>query len=62
MIAALGEEQCYEVEFGSEKYQVEVKLLDNTDEYLHVGVFVDDGTLPASLRPESASFIRAKLE
>jgi hypothetical protein len=62
LIAALGEEQCYEVEFESEKYQVEVELLENTEEYVHVGVSVDDGTLPASLRPEFSSFIRPNLE
>ncbi len=28
---------------------VEVQLLENTQKYLHVGVDVDDGSMPASL-------------
>jgi hypothetical protein len=30
--------RTYEVEFESEKYQVEVQILENTDSYVHVGV------------------------
>jgi len=39
---------------------VEVQLLENTGTYVHVGVSVDDGSLPASLHPLSSSFIRKK--
>jgi len=49
-----------EVEFESRKYQVEVEILENTQKYVHVMVSVDDGSLPASSRPVSASFIRQK--
>jgi hypothetical protein len=49
--------ECYEVEFESTKYQVEVDLLENTERYIHVAVSVDDGSLPASFRPASSSFI-----
>jgi hypothetical protein len=52
--------QAYEVEFGSKKYQVEVELLENTAECIHVAVSVDDGSLPDSLFPLTSSFIRHK--
>jgi hypothetical protein len=52
--------QAYEIEFDSKKYQVEVELLENTEQYLHVMVAVDDGSLPASIRPLTHTFIRPK--
>ena len=48
----------YEIEFESIKHQVEVELLENTNEYVHVVISVDDGTLPASLSPVSCSFVQ----
>jgi hypothetical protein len=59
-VAALLEVRAYEVEFDGKRYQVEVQLLENTDQYVHVGVNVDDGSLPASFRPLSDSFVREK--
>ncbi len=56
----LAKEQAYEVEFGGKAYQVEVEVLENTDKYLHFMIAVDDGTIPASFRPISESFIREK--
>jgi hypothetical protein len=58
--AELADVHCYRVEFEGNKFQVEVQLLENTDKYLHVGVDVDDGSIPASFRPLSTSFIRDK--
>jgi hypothetical protein len=52
--------QAYEVEIDSKKYQVEVELLENTEEYIHVVVAVDDGRLPASISPLIHSFISRK--
>jgi len=60
LAAELADDQVYEVEFESRKYQVEVELLENTAKYLHVAVSVDDGSLPASIRPLTDSFIRNK--
>ena len=60
LIAELGEVQAYEIEFENKKYQVEVEILENTEKYIHVLVAVDDGTLPASISPLNASFIREK--
>jgi len=60
LLAELGEVQAYETEFKSRKYQVEVEILENTEKYVHVMVAVDDGSLPASIRPLSESFIREK--
>jgi tRNA U54 and U55 pseudouridine synthase Pus10 len=48
----------YEIEFESINHQIEVELLENTDEYVHVLISVDDGTLPASLSPVSCSFVQ----
>jgi hypothetical protein len=56
----LSDTRAYQVEFNGQKYTVEVQLLENTDEYVHVGIDVDDGSLPASFRPLSSSFIRQK--
>lgn len=58
LIAELREMRNYEIQYDSKKYQVEVEILENTAEYVHVSVAVDDGSLPSSLRPESRSFIR----
>jgi hypothetical protein len=52
--------RAYEVEFGSKTYNVEVELLENTEEYLRVMVGVDDGSLPASISPLTHSFICRK--
>ena len=49
--------ECYEVEIGAKKYQVEVSLLEDTERYIHVAVSVDDGSNPASFRPVFSSFI-----
>ncbi len=62
LLAELRELQEYEVEFDSRKYQVEVEILENTDEYVQVVVAVDDGSLPASIVPASGTFIRRKHE
>ena len=56
----LREHQAYEVEFESKKYQVEVELLENTEQYLNVLVAVDDGSLPASISPATDNFICQK--
>jgi len=59
LASASDEERVYEVELDSKMYQV-VEILENTEEYLHVMVAVDDGSLPASIIPETQSFIRNK--
>lgn len=60
LISRLNDEQCYEVESGGGTYQVEVAVLEETETYIHVGVSVDDGSLPASLQPVASSFIIRK--
>lgn len=60
LISELADVRAYEVEFESKKYQVEVELLENTDEYVHVMVAVDDGSLPASISPLTHDFVRKK--
>jgi hypothetical protein len=60
LVSELHDSQTYEIESDCKKYQVEVELLENTEQYLHVMVAVDDGSLPASMRPLTHSFIRPK--
>jgi hypothetical protein len=60
LVSAVREQQAYEVELDSEKYQVEIDILEDTEQYVHVMVAVDDGSLPASISPETDSFIRNK--
>jgi hypothetical protein len=60
VLAELRARDVYEVVAESKQYQVEVELLENTPEYLHVIIAVDDGSLPASMRPECESFLCRK--
>src|SRR5690348_3638713 len=62
LLTELQEGRAYQVEVDSKPYQVEVVLLENTQEYVHVIVAVDDGTLPRSLMPLTHSFVKQKNE
>jgi hypothetical protein len=57
LASALQKQHVYEVELDGKAYQVEVEMLESTEEYFHVMVAVDDGSLPASMMPETRSFI-----
>ena len=56
----LREVQAYQVEIESKQYQVEVQLLENTGDHVHVLVSVDNGSLPRSIVPLTHSFIKQK--
>jgi hypothetical protein len=60
LIQRLEDVQAYEVQFGTGMLQVEVHLLENTANYVHVAISVDDGSFLGSIRPLSSSFIRQK--
>jgi hypothetical protein len=60
LVSELHDLQAYEVELESNTYAVEVELIENTKRYLHVMVAVDDGSLPASLKPLTETFICKK--
>jgi hypothetical protein len=60
LIAELHGERNYEVLVDSKRYQVEVLLLENTNEYVHVSLGVDDGSFPWSISPATRSFIKRK--
>jgi hypothetical protein len=62
LVADLSGHRSYEILFDLKKYQVEVELLENTNEYVHVVLAVDDGSLLASIMPATRSFIRQKSE
>jgi hypothetical protein len=62
VLAELRTRNVYDVVAESKQYQVEVELLENTSEYLHVVISVDDGSLPASIHPESQSFLCRKAQ
>ena len=55
-----GDPLVYEVEADSKTYQVEVEILENTGDYVHVMISVDDGTLPASILPAAETLIVRK--
>ena len=60
LLAQLRDIHDYEVTLDGKPYQVEVELLQDKPEYVQVMVAVDDGSLPASIRPETEIFVRAK--
>lgn len=61
VLAELRNRDVYEVVAETNQYQIEVVLLEDNPEYLHVSIAVDDGSLPGSIRPESSSFLCRKL-
>lgn len=60
IICELRDTRAYQVEANAEQFQVEVELVENTTEYLHVVVSVDDGSFPYSIVPATSSFITRK--
>jgi hypothetical protein len=60
LLSTLKHLRTYEIELDSMKYQVEVEILQKTDQYLQVMVAVDDGSLPASVFPSCHAFICRK--
>lgn len=60
LIAELVEIHNYELEAEGKRYQFEVEMLENTDEYVHVSVSVDDGRFPFSISPLSHFFTKNK--
>jgi len=62
VLSQLRSRDVYEVVDESKRYQVEVELLEDTPEYLHVMIAVDDGSLPASIQPETKTFLCRKAQ
>ena len=60
LISKLRDGETYEVDLDSKKYQVEVELSENREDYVQIIVAVDDGSLPASLFPLTQTFVRKK--
>ena len=60
LLFTLNHLHTYEIEMEAMKYQVEVEILQKTDQYLQVMVAVDDGSLPASISPSCHTFICRK--
>jgi len=60
LVSELRELQSYEVELDSKQYQVEVEMLEDTAQYVHVMVAVDNGRVPASFCPLCHSFVCEK--
>jgi hypothetical protein len=58
LISRLSTTEVYEVEHDFKKYQVEIEILEKREDYVHVAVSVDDGSLPSSIWPATESFIR----
>jgi hypothetical protein len=60
LISRLSTIEVYEVEHDFKKYQVEIEILEKREDYVHVAVSVDDGSLPSSIWPATESFIQKK--
>ncbi|MGO9232020.1 MAG: hypothetical protein ACLQKA_22730 [Bryobacteraceae bacterium] len=60
LTSELRESQAYQIVVDSKMYNVEVDLVEDTKEYVHVVVSVDDGSLPVSIFPLTRSFIRKR--
>jgi hypothetical protein len=60
LIAKVPTGDCYQIKFRGKEYNVEVQILENREDYIHVGISVDDGSLPTSLHPLSESLIQKK--
>jgi hypothetical protein len=60
LVKDLHEEKAYHVDAGARQFQVEVTLVENTADYVHVVVSVDDGRLPWSICPVTRGFITKK--
>ncbi|HXE09115.1 MAG TPA: hypothetical protein VN612_14535 [Acidobacteriaceae bacterium] len=62
LIDELRESQAYQIEVESKLYQFEVLLVENTSDYVHVTISVDDGRLPESMFPLTEGFIKEKTD
>jgi hypothetical protein len=62
LVNELHEIQAYQFEVESKQFQVEVQLLEDTKDYVHVSVAVDDCTLLMSMLPLTHDFIKQKSE
>jgi len=60
LISRLSTADVYEVDHDRKKYQVEIEILEKSEDYVHVVVSVDDGSLPSSICPATDSFIQKK--
>jgi hypothetical protein len=60
LLTELAEMQNFEIECNGKHFQFEVQIVENTDEYVHASVSVDDGRLPFSISPLCQGFIRKK--
>jgi hypothetical protein len=60
LIEELHEEKVYQILVGLQRFQVEVELVEDTNDYLHVIVSVDDGVLLRSVFPVTSGFITKK--
>ncbi|MGA3371395.1 MAG: hypothetical protein ABSC48_06485 [Terracidiphilus sp.] len=60
LVAELREVLNYEVVVDAKRYQVEVGIIENKQDYIHVALGVDDGSFPWSILPVARTFIRQK--
>jgi hypothetical protein len=60
LIGELSKTCAYRIQLGSKEYQVEIELVEDTKDYVHVIISVDDGTLPRSILPLTHGFIKQK--
>lgn len=53
----LAQRAAYSFEVDGRPYQAEVEILEDTSEYLHVVVIVDDTSLGRAIKPLNRSFL-----
>ena len=57
IVAELAKPQTYRRGVGDAWHEIEVKLLETTDDYIHVQTSIHDGSLVWALRPIASSFL-----
>jgi hypothetical protein len=57
IVAELAKPQTYRRGTGDTWHEIELTLLEATDDYIHVGTSINDGSLVWALKPITSSFL-----
>jgi hypothetical protein len=57
IVAQLAKPQTYRRGTGDTWHEIELTLLEATDDYIHVGTSINDGSLVWALKPITSSFL-----
>ena len=56
-LLALDDNISYYSEYAGGEYQIEINILEKENDYVHISVAVDDGSLSRSFAPLCSSFL-----